>query len=237
MDETANKKEGRLRISEKFKKQKRFLLDQLGDSGSRFNELIKLGFTDEAETVLQHFGLGKFANYPKSQRELAIEFGISKDMVCRRINGLLIYLGFPDPSIRSKFTKASAAGLETRVVWARKRLIKGKNKQEERTNRKNKRNIAASFLGFPCMPVGLPESRLEDFILIVEARKRGDIDETKSFKDLTIVLRFGILTCPDGKQDLHFWSLRDVQKMTGSCTLTIMRWERDVLENLRRRMG
>jgi hypothetical protein len=130
------KSQDRLRISKRFKNQRKFLLGLLKDPDSRLNELSRIGLEEEALTSMMHFGLGEFANCPRSQTGLAKEFGLSKDMLCRRINGLLVYLGYPGTEIQSKFSGKSAKGIESRAVDARKR-IRSRERKEEKKKRGN----------------------------------------------------------------------------------------------------
>jgi hypothetical protein len=105
---------------------------------------------------------------------------------------------------------------------------------EKGKKRKRKEAMMAEALGLAHLPIGIPKSRWDDLRLLLEAKRDGKMNESKRFDHLVVLLRFGILVRPDGKMDLHFWSLRDINKMTCKCTLTVRRWEKEVLEELRK---
>lgn len=217
------KPEDRLRISKRFKKQRDFLLELMRNPGNRLEELLELGF-EEALMLLIRFGLGRHANEFRSQIGLAEEFGVGKCMSCLRINAALLYLGYTDEEIGNSF-KEAAKRLENRVIRRRKKYLA---EQEIECKKKgtNKIKLAAAIsLGIDCLPIGLSIENILDFKSVFIALRKGNIDGSNA-KHRVILLRFGL---SDGRCK----SLREVKEITGHCTLTITRWEREVLKELR----
>lgn len=215
--------ENRFKTTRKYSIEKRFLTDQIRDPKSKLNELIAFEY-EEAQTVLMYFGIGPY-DIPKSQEKLARELRLSTDMVCLRINSVLCYLGCPGKwNVRPH---KIAERILNRVIRERKLRLKVK---KELVETKKQIDLARS-IGLSRFPKGMPEEKLSDLKVVVEAQVRGKITVADS-KHYVILLEFGLVGS-NGDRDLIYRSAKKISKLTGHCTATIARWRKEVFDELR----
>lgn len=211
--------ENKPKITGRYGRQRRFLIEQLRNSNSKLNELIRLSH-EPTDTTLSHFGLSPY-DIPKSQKKIADEQKLSEDSIFFRINSVLCYLGFPTKNLRAKVL---AERIERWVTRERKKLAKEKGEKEANRIEKNQ----LSDLGISAFPKDLPEKSRNTFGVILSAYKNGKLNG-KDEKHRIVLLRYGLL---EGYPNAYH-SSKKTGRLMGHRSQIIDRIEQEVLIQIR----